>query len=256
MGNIDKGAAIVILDFIKMKYENGLKNGQIGNQKYIDALQMAVDNLIHNNDTTTHGYWTGLLSSDYSHAEGLPSHATSEQREAYRDMFEHITHCSVCGGQFDSRIVRDWKGCPYCLSILDLEKPKDDKVLHDFENNISVLHHNTGSIVIESDRDRLINILNSSECTNLGGIIEEYLNRFGDEAISDYDCAQLMKTLSGIISRKLSKLNTIRSTSRDYASYLMKYFNDEMYNDDDAFVKYKDIQKKNVQSIIDSCDSK
>lgn len=72
-----------------------------------------------------HGYWTGILSRDYSHAEGLPTNATEEERKEYHEWFNHITHCSVCGAMFDDRKINGWKGCPQCLSILDLEKPKE-----------------------------------------------------------------------------------------------------------------------------------
>jgi len=258
--NVKIGIAINLLELLKEQYEKGLSNGHVGNKKYVDALQIAIDNLIYGNKNSNNvkqGYWTGLIPRDYAHAEGLPTNATEEERKAYHDMFTHITHCSVCGGQFDSRIVRDWKGCPYCLSTLSFEKPKDESVIpFDIENAQPIIEHDRRSNVIETDKDRLINILNSSRSTSLGEIINEYLNRFGDEAISDYDCSQLMKTMSDVISRKMSKLNVIRSTSQEYAAYLMKYFNDEMYNDADAFVKYKDIQKKNVQSIVDICNSK
>lgn len=60
------------------------------------------------------GTWTGILPRDYSHAEGIPSYATPEQRAAYADMLDHITHCSVCNWMFDSRQARHWNYCPGC----------------------------------------------------------------------------------------------------------------------------------------------
>lgn len=60
------------------------------------------------------GYWTGILSKDYAHAEGVHSDATPEQRAAYQDMFNHITHCSECGWMFDDRNVSHWNFCPGC----------------------------------------------------------------------------------------------------------------------------------------------
>ena len=58
--------------------------------------------------------WTGILSRDYAHAEGIPSYATPEQRAAYHDMFHHITHCSNCLTMFDDRNTKHWAYCPHC----------------------------------------------------------------------------------------------------------------------------------------------
>ena len=72
-----------------------------------------------------HAYWTGLLSSDYAFAEGVPPNATEEQRQAYWDMFNHTTHCSNCKSGFDDRVVENYKVCPYCNSIMDGKQIKD-----------------------------------------------------------------------------------------------------------------------------------
>ena len=72
-----------------------------------------------------HAYWTGLLPEDYACAEGYPSNTTEEQKQAYWDWFNHITHCSNCKGAFDDRMVGNWKVCPYCISIMD-DKPLKD----------------------------------------------------------------------------------------------------------------------------------
>lgn len=72
-----------------------------------------------------HGYWTGRIFIDDAHAEGFAPWMTEEDKEYIRDEEKHVTHCSVCGGMFDDRKIKDWKGCPYCLSIMDLEKPED-----------------------------------------------------------------------------------------------------------------------------------
>lgn len=68
-----------------------------------------------------HAHWTGILPSDYSHAEGLPPNATTEQKEACRDYMEHITHCSNCGAGFDDRMVKNWKCCPCCLTMMEVK---------------------------------------------------------------------------------------------------------------------------------------
>lgn len=72
-----------------------------------------------------HGYWTGRLSIDDAHSEGFASQMTEEQKELIREHNKHLTHCSVCGASFDDRDIREWKGCPHCLSIIDLERPED-----------------------------------------------------------------------------------------------------------------------------------
>ena len=66
-----------------------------------------------------HAYWTGVLSRDYSCAEGLHPNMTAEQRKKYWDKFDHITHCSNCLAMFDDRDVKNWKACPYCMAIMD-----------------------------------------------------------------------------------------------------------------------------------------
>ena len=75
-----------------------------------------------------HGYWTGITTRDRAHAEGVSIDATEEERQEYHDWFNHITHCSVCGSMFDDRKIKGWKGCPNCLSILDLERPKEKEM--------------------------------------------------------------------------------------------------------------------------------
>lgn len=76
-----------------------------------------------------HGYWTGRLLIDDAHSEGFSPDMTEEEKEIIRENDKHVTHCSVCGGMFDDRKTRDWKGCPYCLSIMDLERPEDSYYL-------------------------------------------------------------------------------------------------------------------------------
>lgn len=71
-----------------------------------------------------HGYWTGRTYIDDA-PEGFATWMTRIEKEYIRDKDKHVTHCSVCGGMFDDRQIKDWKGCPYCLSIMDLEKPED-----------------------------------------------------------------------------------------------------------------------------------
>ena len=65
--------------------------------------------------------WTGILPRDYAHAEGIPSYATPEQRAAYHDMFNHITHCSNCSTMFDNRDTRHWAYCPHCGAKMTIE---------------------------------------------------------------------------------------------------------------------------------------
>ena len=73
-------------------------------------------------DEPKHGYWTGATTADRAQAEGVSLDATDEERQEYHEWFKHITHCSVCGRMFDDRKIHGWKGCPCCLSILDLKK--------------------------------------------------------------------------------------------------------------------------------------
>ena len=76
-----------------------------------------------------HGYWTGRLSIDDSHSEGFSSNMSEEEKEKIRENNKHVTHCSVCGGMFDDRKIIGWKGCPYCLSILDLHRPENARYM-------------------------------------------------------------------------------------------------------------------------------
>jgi rRNA maturation endonuclease Nob1 len=59
------------------------------------------------------------LPTDYAHAEGFADWFTEEDKKAYIDMFEHITHCSNCKGVFDDRTIKDWRHCPYCGATMD-----------------------------------------------------------------------------------------------------------------------------------------
>lgn len=81
--------------------------------------------LIWIKNITKHGYWTGRLSIDDACAEGYDASVSEVVRRARRESDKHTTHCSVCGAQFDDRIIGGWKGCPRCFSILDLERPAD-----------------------------------------------------------------------------------------------------------------------------------
>lgn len=76
-----------------------------------------------------HGYWTGRLLVDDAHSEGFASWMTEKEKARIREDDAHVTHCSVCGGMFDDRKIRGWKGCPYCLSIMDLERPSDARYI-------------------------------------------------------------------------------------------------------------------------------
>lgn len=80
-----------------------------------------------------HGYWTGRLTIDDAHAEGFASWMTEKEKARIREDDTHVTHCSVCGGMFDDRQTQNWKGCPYCLSIMDLKRPSDARY-RDWEN--------------------------------------------------------------------------------------------------------------------------
>lgn len=75
-----------------------------------------------------HGYWTGVLSADYAHAEGLPLNATNDMRRKYEEHMEHITHCSNCNAMFDDRYIKNWKVCPYCITIMDKNSEMFDAV--------------------------------------------------------------------------------------------------------------------------------
>ncbi len=72
-----------------------------------------------------HGYWTGRTFVDDAHSEGFASWMTEEEKRIRREADAHTTHCSVCGAMFDDRYIDGWKGCPYCFSILDLERPNN-----------------------------------------------------------------------------------------------------------------------------------
>jgi hypothetical protein len=115
----------------KKKGSNGwecLLTQEIGYPAYADAFDR-LDNCPIQKDTTPisvpvkHGYWTGRTFIDDACAEGFPQGASEELRAKLLEDNKHVTHCSVCGGMFDDRMTRNWKGCPYCLSILDLPTP-------------------------------------------------------------------------------------------------------------------------------------
>lgn len=89
------------------------------------CLKSVISQPIADVQPVKHGYWTGRLSIDDACAEGFPSNATPEERVAMWECDAHVTHCSVCGGMFDDRKIKGWKGCPYCLSVMDLERPED-----------------------------------------------------------------------------------------------------------------------------------
>lgn len=61
-----------------------------------------------------HAYWTGLIPSDYTYAEGFSTEMTQEEKAKRHEDFMHTTHCSNCRGGFDDRWIRYWKYCPEC----------------------------------------------------------------------------------------------------------------------------------------------
>ena len=122
-----------------------------------------------------------------------------------------------------------------------------------FDNAKIKVEHIKCSLVIETDRDRFINLLNSSNSDTFETIVTEYIQKFGDTIPAD-QCCQIIQLLSGIQYSKISKLHNIKRVAREHATYLEKYLDGKMYNEENSFDKYREIQKKNAQTIIDVCD--
>ena len=109
-------------------------------------------------------------------------------------------------------------------------------------------------MVISSDRDRFINILNSGHCGDtFENILTAYIHTFGDTISAD-QCCQIIELLSNILYPKIAKLNNIKRVSKEHATYLESYLSGKMYKDSDDLNKYKDIQRENAQAIIDVCN--
>ena len=124
----------------------------------------------------------------------------------------------------------------------------------EYNNQIEAIQPINDSIVISNARDRFINILNSSNRSrSFEEIITEYIQKFGDTISAD-ECCQTIRLISDILYPKIAQLNKVKRTAKEHARYLELYLDGKMYTDNENFEKYKDIQKKNAQIIIDVCN--
>lgn len=122
-------------------------------------------------------------------------------------------------------------------------------------NKNYIAQTNEDSIVIHNDFDRFNNLLNSTNCDTFETIIAEYINRFGDTISAD-QCCQVIESLSKILYPKIARLNFVKRTAKEHATYIKKYLAGEMYTSEDAFIEYRDVQQRNAQTIIDVCNEK
>ena len=107
---------------------------------------------------------------------------------------------------------------------------------------------------VENAKDRFMKLLESSNSITFESIITEYIHNYGTSIPAD-ECCQIIELLSAILYPKITRLNAIKRTAKERATYLKSYLDGTMYNnDDETFIKYRDIQKNNVQAIIDECD--
>lgn len=106
-----------------------------------------------------------------------------------------------------------------------------------------------------TDREKLLNILNTPRIDSISSILDAFLFLYEDD-ISVREIYNSIKSLNRSLENKIQKLDEARFTASERATYIKKYLEGKMWQDEETAKFYLQPQIDNAQDIIDACKFK